>query len=313
MISKMRNIHKSTLPSFRRRENAAAIVKAPPPPGALTKGPNRKYPGLHPPPGGTTSSSLSINGRFGFPILVLLAVLALGLLFLLPAGPLQAQGDGIIEYAENSRDPVATFSSEDPDGDTITWSVDGTDGELFEFSDDNPGELNFVTSPNYEMPRGLAASETNTNTYEITVTATDDGTLTATKDVMVKVTDVEERATIELSTRQPVVGRPVMATLGNDDEVVGGVRWAWEKKDGTSWVDVTGTPMSTDAMETEPHTGTYAPVQNEIDAELRVGVQYIDTDDDNQTVAAVAFEQAVAATVGGTNALSDLCRGRYDH
>ena len=30
LISKMRNIHKSTPTSFRRRENAAAIVKAPP-------------------------------------------------------------------------------------------------------------------------------------------------------------------------------------------------------------------------------------------------------------------------------------------
>ena len=36
---------------------------------------------------------------------------------------------------------------------------------------------------------------------------------TATEEVMVKVTDVEERATIELSTRQPVVGQALTATL----------------------------------------------------------------------------------------------------
>ena len=101
LISKMRNIHKSTPPSFRRRENAAAIVKAPPP-GALTKGPDRKFPGLHPPPGGATSPSLSTNRRFAFPILALLAALAVGLLFLLPGGPLHAQdADGPIMYAEN--------------------------------------------------------------------------------------------------------------------------------------------------------------------------------------------------------------------
>ena len=118
---------------------------------------------------------------------------------------------------------------------------------------------------------------------------------------MVKVTDVEERATIKLSTRQPVVGQSLMATLGNDDEVASGVRWTWEKKDGATWIDVAGTPTSTDATGTAPHTGTYAPVQGEINAELRVGVEYIDRDDDNQAIAALAFEQAVAASVGGTN------------
>ena len=122
LISKMRNIHKSTPPSFRRRENAAAIVKAPPP-GALTKGPDRKFPGLHPPLGGATSPSLPTNRRFAFPILALLAALAAGLLFLLPGGLLQAQDDGTIEYAENGTDPVATYTGIDPEGRTVYWSL----------------------------------------------------------------------------------------------------------------------------------------------------------------------------------------------
>ena len=132
----MRNIHKSTPPSFRRRENAAAIVKAPPP-GALTKGPDRKFPGLHPPPGGATSPSLSTNRRFAFPILALLAALAVGLLFLLPGGPLQAQESATIEYAENGDGPVATYTAVDPEGADIVWSVTGTD--LGDFSIENGG------------------------------------------------------------------------------------------------------------------------------------------------------------------------------
>ena len=123
----MRNIHKSTPPSFRRRENAAAIVKEPAR-GALTKGPDRKFPGLHPPPGGAASPSLSTNRRFAFPILALLAALAVGLLFLLPGGPLHAQdADGPIMYAENGMGPVATYTAEDPEGTAITWSLSGTD------------------------------------------------------------------------------------------------------------------------------------------------------------------------------------------
>ena len=107
-----------------RRENAAAIVKAPPR-GALTKGSDRKFPGLQPPPGGASSASLSTNRRFAFPILALLAVLAVGLLFLLPGGLLQAQDDGTMEYAENGTDPVATYTGIDPEGRTNLLVVVG--------------------------------------------------------------------------------------------------------------------------------------------------------------------------------------------
>ena len=125
LISKMRNIHKSTAPSFRRRENAAAIVKAPPP-GALTKGPDRKFPGLHPPLGGATSPSFSLNRRFAFPILAFLAALAAGLLFLLQGGIAGAQ-DASIMYPENGTGPVATYTADDPEGVAVKWSLSGAD------------------------------------------------------------------------------------------------------------------------------------------------------------------------------------------
>ena len=252
---------------------------------ALTGGPNRRFPGLHSPPGGSASPSLFLNRRLAFPILALLALLAASLLFLLPGGLLHAQNDGMIEYPENGTDPVAMFSSTDPDGDTVTWTVGGTDESLFEFSEDNPGELSFMASPNYEMPRGEAVSGTNTNTYAIIVTATDDGAgmLTAMEDVMVKVTDVEERATIELSTRQPVVGQSVMATLGNDDEVASGVRWTWTGIEGTAI-----------ASTTPSHSSTYTPLPGDANDRVRVEVKYIDTDAKEQTVTALAFEQPVA-------------------
>ena len=193
LISKMRNIHKSTRPSFRRRENAAVIVKAPPP-GALTKGSDRKFPGLHPPLGGATSPSFPTNRRFAFPILALLAALAVGLLFLLPGGLLQAQDDGTIEYAENGTDPVATYTGIDPEGRTVYWllsttapstlpvgfqGTDFTESDAAEFTitptgDGASGHLNFKFPPDFEMPRGTAASETNSNTYNVVLMASDD-------------------------------------------------------------------------------------------------------------------------------------------
>ena len=170
-------------------------------------------------------------------------------------------------YPENGTAVVATFSATDPDGDDITWAVGGTDGPLFEFSEDNPGELSFMASPNYEMPAG--GSDDDSNTYELTVMATDGDNATATKDVMVKVTDVEERATIELSTRQPVVGRLLTATLKNGDEVASEVRWTWIGIEGSL---TTETDMSS----------TYTPLPGDANDTLRVGVKYIDTDNREQ-------------------------------
>ena len=58
-----------------------------------------------------------------FLFVAFLAALAVGLLFLLPGGLLQAQDDGTIEYAENGTDPVATYTGIDPEGRPIYWSL----------------------------------------------------------------------------------------------------------------------------------------------------------------------------------------------
>ena len=113
----MRNIHKSTPPSFRRRENAAAIVKAPPP-GALTKGPDRKFPGLHPPSWWryfpfalhkqTLRHSLFLRFSRSWPWACCSCC---------PVELLHAQdGNGPIMYAENGTGPVATYTAVDPEG-----------------------------------------------------------------------------------------------------------------------------------------------------------------------------------------------------
>ena len=200
LISKMRNIRKSTHPSFRRRENAAAIVKAPPP-GALTKGPDRKFPGLHPPPGGATSPFLSTNRRFPFPILALLAALAVGLLFLLQGGIAGAQ-DASIMYAENGTDPVATYTAVDPEGAAIAWSLSGGDAADFTIAG---GVLAFVKSPNFEKP----GDDGTDNIYDVVVEATDGTGHVGRETVMVEVINVDEDGTVELSALQPAPNVPV--------------------------------------------------------------------------------------------------------
>ena len=86
----------------------------------------------------------------------LLAVLVLGLALSLSGGLVRAQ-DSTIEYAENGKDPVATFTADDPEGSTsITWDllastaadptgidsdVDSADADHFDINED--GELTF--------------------------------------------------------------------------------------------------------------------------------------------------------------------------
>ena len=75
-------------------------------------------------------ASLFLKKRLTPTFLVLLAALVAGLLFLLPGGLLQAQNDGMIEYAENGTGAVATFTATDPENRMIYWSLLATDASV---------------------------------------------------------------------------------------------------------------------------------------------------------------------------------------
>ena len=235
----MRNIHKSTPPSFRRRENAAAIVKAPPLGINFKNGPT--------PDRGAVPNPAK-RRRHAFSAVAFLAVLAVGLLFLLPGGLLQAQDDGTIEYAENGMDPVATYTGLDPEGRPIYWStlddaeetqdIDG-DGindvepadvaDFGAFSISADGVLRFKMPPDFEMPDSAAAANVDItnlamrNVYKVVVMASDDATGAsddinmAYHKVTVTVTDVDEDGSISFSAQQPQVGVALTATLKDED------------------------------------------------------------------------------------------------
>ena len=159
LISKMRNTHKDLTPpppppppSFAAETAQASLGRRLQ--RALTGGPDRKFSGPHSPPGGAASPSLPLNRRLSFPIITLLAALAVGLLFLLPGGPLQAQdADGPIKYAENGTGVVATFTAVDPEGESIVWSLAaGTDMDDFDIEN---GVLRFKSAPDFETPTGF--------------------------------------------------------------------------------------------------------------------------------------------------------------
>ena len=255
---------------------------------ALTGGPNRRFPGLHSPPGGTASPSLLLNRRLAFPILALLALLTASLLFLLPGGPLHAQdADGPIMYAENGTGPVATYTAVDPEGDAIRWSLRGFDAEGFSITG---GVLRFNSTPNYEA----AADQDTDNTYNIMVIAKDSGDLMAMRDVTVTVTNVDEAGTLTLSTLQPVDGIEVTTTLTDIDSVASGnlggtvpdsdVTWKWAKSSSK-----TGAYTVIEAAA----EATYTPKPADINHYLRATVTYTDPQGSGKTVMATTANRVL--------------------
>ena len=130
------------------------------------------------------------------------------------------EGEAPEEYAENGTAAVATFTADDPEGKSITWSLAGTDAD--DFSIEN-GVLRFEESPDYE-------DDGNTDhMYVVTVQASDGGVgTTAEKAVTIEVTNVDEPGTVMLSTLQPQVGVGITATLADPDgQTADTITWQW--------------------------------------------------------------------------------------
>ena len=241
------------------------------------------------PPSGRTNSSFSYKGASrALGVAALLAVLTVGLLFLLPGGLVQAQEAGPIMYAENGMDPVATYTAVDPEGESITWSVTGDNSE--DFSIEN-GVLRFKSSPDYEMP----ADDTN-NTYEVTVQASDGGsTTTAMEEVTIEVSNVEEPGTVTLSTLQPQEGVKITATLADpDNETVATVTWQWYRG---STVIAGATAGAGKVM------SSYTPVDGDVGSVLRAKAMYDDEEDEDKTAqedSAHAVREAPEANIRPT-------------
>ena len=111
-----------------------------------------------------------------------------------------------ISYRENEASVLYTYRATDPEKNDITWSVRGTDGNVFEIGE--TGALTFRNPPDYEN----AADSDRNNEYELTVVAADQGGLEGTLEVAVTVTDQNEgpevtgTRTFTISENQGLVG-----------------------------------------------------------------------------------------------------------
>ena len=181
----------------------------------------------------------------------------------------ELEGDDPDDYAENGTGAAATFTATDPEGESITWSVSGTDSA--DFAIDN-GVLRFKSSPDFEAP----AEDGTDNTYSVTIEASDGGAeTTATEPVTIEVTNVEEPGTVTLSTLQPQVDVAITATLDDPDNATAGtVAWQWYRGSSpiTSANDGAGTL-----------TSSYIPTPGDVGSALRAKAMYDDGEDDDKT------------------------------
>ena len=126
-------------------------------------------------------------------------------------------GPATATVAEQSTGPVGPYEADDPDDDTLTWTLGGTDADAFTWTGTGPTRsLAFKTPPDFEQQASYAVS-----------VSVDDGALSATVTTTISVSNVDEAGTVSLSSTAPRVGTAIRATVADPDGGVGNLRWRW--------------------------------------------------------------------------------------
>ena len=112
--------------------------------------------------------------------------------------------DAAASVAENQAEAYTAVAT-DVDGDSLTYSLSGTDAALFTI-DSNTGVVSFTAAPDFEAPGDVGGD----NVYNITVTASDE-TNETTRDVAITVTDANDNA--------PAFTSPASASVAENQTV----------------------------------------------------------------------------------------------
>ena len=166
---------------------------------------------------------------------------------------------------EDIGDPVA---AEDPESDSLTYTLDATGAESFDINRDT-GQLRTKADLDYET----------TPRYRVTVTATDTAGGTATIPVTITVVNVDEAGTVALSSQQPLVAIPLTAGLDDPDNVLGSVTWSWARSPNGAfdWTPISG-----------EDSDTYTPVAGDVGDYLRATAAYTDEEGSDKTAQAIS-------------------------
>ena len=176
----------------------------------------------------------------------------------------EVTGDTAPSFVENKSSAVASYSAADPERDTLTWTVSGSDFWISE-----RGQLYFLTPPSFER----------STTYTVTVMAEDDGGLRDSLSVNVTVIDVEEDGTVTITPPRGWVDTQTQlrGALDDDDGGETNIMWQWARSSNrSSWTDIVGATSS-----------LYSVADDDNNQYLRVTATYDDRVDMGQTASAV--------------------------
>ena len=130
-------------------------------------------------------------------------------------------GPAAKSYPENGTGTVASYRATDPEGQSVTWSLSGTDSDDFSIS--TTGKLTFKTPPDYEAP----ADANRDNNYLVRVRA-DDGSHIGDLAVTVTVTHQNEAPIVTGNTEvsYPEAGTAAVGAYRATDDDGASVTWS---------------------------------------------------------------------------------------
>ena len=187
------------------------------------------------------------------------------------------------EIAEN---PTAvtnvgdSFTASDDDaGDTLTYSLEGTDAASFDIDETN-GQIKTKSAVTY--------NHEDKDSYSVTVKVVDNKGGTDTIDVTITLTNVEEAGTVRLSPTQPAARQAVTAILTDPDKGITDTSWQWAKSttENGSYTNIT-----------DATSDSYTPPDADLNNYLQATATYTDGEGSDKTATA----KTVGPVQAGTN------------
>ena len=195
------------------------------------------------------------------------------------------------EVAENSPantnvgDPI---SATDEDQDTLTYLLEGTQQEQDDFND--AFQLNASTGQiTVKANDSLNFEDKASYTFDISVSDNNGGT--ATINVTINVTNVEEDGTVTFDPAQPGAGTLLTATLTDPDGNISGETWEWSKS---------ATSNGTFTVITSEISNTYTPTVDDVGKFLKAKASYTDDEGSGKNAEAVTTSAVVSGNTPPT-------------
>ena len=175
------------------------------------------------------------------------------------------------------------YSAADPDGDTITYTLEGEDAGILAIGG-NTGQI--VVGVGFTLDFEDPADANADNVYVIEIVADDGHGVIVRMDLEITVTNVDE-ATVALSNTNPRVDSQLTATLSDPNGNPAAVIWQWQRADdpaGPIWANISGATSA-----------TYTVVVADLAKVLRATVTYQSEDGVDQEVQSAATSAVRAA------------------